>query len=56
MRQLAADDGADPYLTLGVLVEGVAHILSRHIPPERQEDTASALLDLLSDRLKAHGL
>jgi hypothetical protein len=41
---------------LGVLVEGAAHMLTRHIPPERQADTAAALRQLLQERLKAHGL
>jgi hypothetical protein len=47
---------ADPYTVLGVLVEGAAHTLVRHIPPERQAETAAMLLQLVQDRLKAHGL
>ena len=47
---------ADPYTVLGILVEGVAHTLTQHIPKERQSDTAATLLQLLEERLKAHGL
>jgi hypothetical protein len=47
---------ADPYTVLGVLVEGAAHTLTQHIPAERQADTAATLLQLLEERLKAHGL
>jgi hypothetical protein len=55
IRQTAARD-ADPYLVLGVLIEGAAHTLAARIPSERRGDTAMALLQLLSDRLKAHGV
>jgi hypothetical protein len=41
---------------LGVLVEGAAHTLTQHIPIERQADTAATLLQLLQERLRAHGL
>ena len=55
IRMIGASD-ADPYEVLGVLVEGVAHTLAQHIPPERQADTAAELAQLLTDRLKAHGI
>jgi hypothetical protein len=47
---------ADPYTVLGVLVEGAALTVAQHIPTERQADTAATLLQLLQERLKAHGL
>jgi hypothetical protein len=54
--RLITADGADPYLVLGVLVEGAAHTVARHIPPERQGEAADELTQLLDERLKAHGL
>jgi hypothetical protein len=56
MISMISASEADPYTVLGVLVEGAAHTLTRHIPPERQADTAEMLLQLLQERLKAHGL
>jgi hypothetical protein len=47
---------ADPYLVLGVLVEGIAHTVAHHIPAERQAATIAEVARLLSIRLKAHGL
>jgi hypothetical protein len=54
--RVITDDGSDPYLVLGVLVEGAVHTLAKHIPPERQAETVGELRQLLADRLKAHGL
>jgi hypothetical protein len=45
---------ADPYLVIGTLVEGTIHTLGARIPPECQNDTARALLQLLKDRLQAN--
>lgn len=56
MIRLATADGADPYLVIGVLVEGAAHTIDRHIPRERQAETTEELGRLLVERLKAHGL
>jgi hypothetical protein len=56
MIRLAAADEADPYLVIGVLMEGAVHTLTRHIPPERQAEAAEELERLLRERLKAHGL
>jgi hypothetical protein len=39
-----------------VLIEGAAHTLAKHVPTERQADTATTLMQLLEDRLKARGL
>jgi hypothetical protein len=47
---------ADPYVVLGVLVEGAAHVVAHHIPAERQAATTAELMQLLKLRLKAHGL
>jgi hypothetical protein len=55
IRMIGASE-ADPYEILGVLVEGAAHTLAEHIPPERQADTAAELRQLLIERLKAHGI
>jgi hypothetical protein len=54
--QLVTSDGADPYLVLGVLVEGAVHTLAEHIPRERQADATEELGRLLVERLKARGL
>jgi hypothetical protein len=54
--RLMSDRGADPYLLIGVLVEGAIHTLIKHIPSEHRPDTAEALVRILTDRLKDHGL
>jgi hypothetical protein len=54
--RLVTDDGADPYLVLGVLVEGAVHTIAKHIPRERQPETTEQLAQLLVERLRAHGL
>lgn len=51
-----SEGGADPYLIMGVLVEGAVHTLDRRIPKERQDDTASAMLSLLAERFRDAGL
>lgn len=50
-----SEGDADPYLIMGVLVEGAVLTLRRRIPDERQEDTASAVMKLLADRLRDAG-
>lgn len=54
--RLILRDGADPYLVIGVLVEGSVYALAEHIPPERQAETTEQLTELLMERLKARGL
>ena len=54
--QLIGDEGADPYLLIGVLLEGAVHTLANHIPPERQRQMTEQLGRILAERLKAHGL
>jgi hypothetical protein len=53
---LIAESDVDPYAVLGALIEGAAHTVARHIPTERQADSAEALVELLAERLKARGL
>jgi hypothetical protein len=47
---------ADPYVVLGVLMEGAAHMVAHHIPTERQAATTAELVKLLRLGLKVHGL
>lgn len=56
MIRVALNDGADPYLLTGVLAEGAAYAIAKHIPAERQADAVAALMDILKERLKAHGV
>jgi hypothetical protein len=51
IRLMAASE-ADPYLTMGVLVEGAIYILRTSIPLERQTDAGTALVRMLIDRLR----
>jgi hypothetical protein len=48
--------GMDPHVVLGILVEGAVQTLIRQIPAERQPETAATLIELLKERLEAHGL
>lgn len=54
--RLTAKTDADPYLILGVLVEGVAHTLETRIPDERHGEIGKEVSDLLLERLRAHGI
>lgn len=54
--RLTVKSDADPYLILGVLVEGVAHTLTTRIPDERRVEIAEEVSKLLAERLKAHGI
>ena len=54
MISMIGESGADPYAVMGVLIEGAAHTVAHHIPTERQADTATTLVQLLEERLKAH--
>lgn len=40
---LIGERGADPYLLIGVLLEGAVRTLAKHIPLERQGQTTSSL-------------
>jgi hypothetical protein len=46
----------DPYVILGVLVEGTVQTVVRHIPTEQQAEASATLVELLAERLNAHGL
>ena len=50
--RLVADSDADPYLTIGALIEGAVHTLQGRIPAKRQGKTALAMLKLVEDRLR----
>jgi hypothetical protein len=54
--RLTVEADADPYLVLGVMVEGIAYALSTRIPAERQRNTVEDLRLLLDERLAAHGV
>jgi hypothetical protein len=54
--RMIGESDVDPYAILGVLIEGAAHTLAQHVPPERQTDTTATLMQLLEERLQARGL
>lgn len=54
--KLAADHETDPYITLGVLVEGIAHTVARSIPTQKRVETAKGVTHLLLERFAAQGL
>jgi hypothetical protein len=54
--RLVVKTDADPYLILGVLVEGVAHSLATRIPDERRGEIGKEVSHLLAERFKAHGI
>jgi hypothetical protein len=56
MIRLATEDGADPYLVLGVLAESAVHVLDQHVPKERRAEAIEQFSRLLAERLKARGL
>ncbi len=55
IRTIAQSD-ADPYIIIGVLLEGAVHLLSNRIPHERRKEAAVAMVLLLANRLRASGL
>jgi hypothetical protein len=52
----AAEHQVDPYVTLGVLVESIAHTLAASIPEPKKVETAKGIFHLLLERFAAHGL
>ena len=54
--RVITEGDADPYIVVGVLLEGAIHVIATCIPLERQQDTAGALLQLVEDRLRAAGI
>jgi len=51
----ALESEADPYVMLGVLLEGMTQTLIARIPPERHRGTLAAALVLLRQRLADRG-
>jgi hypothetical protein len=51
----ALQSDADPYVMLGVLLEGITQTLITRIPPERHHGTLTAALVLLRRRLAERG-
>jgi hypothetical protein len=47
----AMQSGTDPYLLVGVLLEGIVQTLTSAIPPERRPATELATLTMLQQRL-----
>ena len=54
--RLTGDQGVDPYLLIGALLEGAVDTLAKHIPAERQKETTEAMGRLLVERLRVRGL
>ena len=52
----AVEQEIDPYITLGVLVESIAHTLALTIPEQKKIETAKGVAHLLLDRFAAQGL
>ena len=52
----ALQSETDPYVLLGVLLEGVTQTLITRIPPARHADTLAAGLATLRERLAARGV
>ena len=55
VRSTAASN-ADPYLVIGSLLEGTVQTICTRIPSQRMNETAEAVMQLLKDRLQAHGI
>lgn len=53
--KIALQGETDPYVMLGVLVEGMAQTLVTRIPPERHHSTLAAALVTLRQRLAERG-
>ncbi len=51
IRSLSASE-VDPYLLMGVLLEGMVHTMANRIPADRQPDTVLATLTMLQQRMK----
>jgi hypothetical protein len=53
--KIAMQGETDPYVMLGVLLEGIAQTLVTRIPPERHDSTLAAALVTLRQRLADRG-
>jgi hypothetical protein len=47
---------ADPYILAGALAEGVAATVAQRVPVERQAEASREIVQVLRDRLRAHGV
>jgi hypothetical protein len=56
MIKAVVNADTDPYVIMGILIEGAVHTLAARIPPECQKDTAHALVQMLQDRVRENGL
>ena len=56
MIKVCLESEADPYVMLGVLVEGMTQTLVTRIPPERHATTVAAALVTLRERLAQRGM
>lgn len=46
-------EAADPWLLIGVLVEGIAETINRSIPAARRQECAAAIIALLVERYRS---
>jgi hypothetical protein len=52
----ALGTGADPYTVAGMAAEGAAYAIARYVPPDERQKAAVALVLIIHDRLKVHGI
>ena len=50
------DESIDPYAVIGVLIEGAARAVAGSLPQDERAEAATALVRLLQERLRAHGV
>jgi hypothetical protein len=54
--RVLAEREVDPHVLVGALIEGAAFTAGRSVVPEQHRVVGAAMLSLLADRLRAHGL
>jgi hypothetical protein len=47
----AVDSGTEPWLLMGVLIEGVAHLIHASVPEQARAECSAAAIQLLRDRI-----
>jgi hypothetical protein len=52
----ALDKGVDPYAVAGIAAAGAAFAIAQHIPPDKRERAADALVLMLREQLRTHGV
>jgi hypothetical protein len=52
----ALDNGVDPYVVAGVLAEGAAYAIARHVRRGERAKAATILMLTLHERLKSYGV